>query len=336
MTKVKMSDVADLAKVSKSTVSQYLNGRYSHMSEATKERIKSAIEQLNYVPNSIARSLKVDSTKTIGVVVRDVSGFNTAKVLRGVDDYCKGRNYNVFIYNTDFDAETERRAFRNLKQMRVDGIITISSGKNNELLEEFMLQGIPVVQFQLEYQSDFCNTVLSNNYQAAFEGTEYLIQLGHKKIAFLTQDYQHNNSRHERFLGFVDALKKHQIPFTNELVINWDRENGFEIKITELLSAHNAPTALFTQHLALTIDVLDQLKTSTFSIPSDVSLLSFDEIPMNDYLKVPLTTIEQNPHQIGEQSAKLLLNKIEAKSREIEKVVVDCQLVKRESCIKIG
>lgn len=335
MTKIRISDVANHAKVSKSTVSQYLNGRFSHMSQETKERVKSSIKELNYVPNPIARSLKTDSTKTIGVVVRDVAGFNTAKVLRGIDDFCKARKYNVFIYNTDFNPETEREAFLNLKEMRVDGLIVTSSGRNDELIEDIVKQGIPVVQFQLEHKLGICDTVQSNYYQAAYQATEYLIGLGHKRIAFLTQSFRRNNSRKERYRGYVDALKKYGVPFDESLIYYWDRLSGFETSPQDILNGSNPPTAFFSQHFALTTDVLKDLNESAFSIPKDVSLLGFDELPMNDFFKVPITVIKQEPYTIGEQSAKLLFNKIKYKSKKIQKVVIDCQLVVRESCIEL-
>ncbi len=335
MAKIKISDVADHAKVSKSTVSQYLNGRFGHMSSATKERIKSSIEELNYVPNSIARSLKTDSTKTIGVIVRDVVGFNTAKVLRGIDDYCKGKKYNVFIYNTDFNPEVERKAFLNLKEMRVDGIITTTSGKNDELIEDFNKQGIPVVQFQLEYKQGISDVVLSNYYQASFEATEYLIKLGHSRIAFLTQDYHQSHSRKQRYQGYVDALKKYDIPFDQGLIHFWHRQTGFEQAPSDILATHTPPTAFFSQHLALTTDVLKNLNNSPYSIPEQVSILGFDEIPMNDYFKVPITVIKQQPYQIGKQSAKMLLERIKSKSTDFQRVIIDCQLVERDSCRKL-
>ena len=114
MAKIKLIDVANLAGVSKSTVSQYLNGRFDYMSDKTKVRIKLAVEELNYVPNPIARSLKLDKTKTIGVVVRDITGFYTSRTIRGIDDYCKTSDYNVLIYNTDVDPEVEARSLEAL------------------------------------------------------------------------------------------------------------------------------------------------------------------------------------------------------------------------------
>ncbi|TVO33951.1 LacI family DNA-binding transcriptional regulator [Vibrio algivorus] len=333
MTKIRMIDVANQAKVSKSTVSQYLNGRYSHMSEKTKEKIRMAVEELNYVPNPIARSLKSDKTKMIGVIVRDITGFNTSRVLRGIDDFCKQAGYNVLIYNTDFDEEIEKRSLLALRQMCVDGIIITSTGKNSDLINQYTSSGYPVVQFQLEYQHCQTDIVLSDFKQAARQATEHLIKLGHKRIGFMTQDFESSVSRKERYLGYLEALKAHQIPFEKELLNIWDRKAGFEISPIEQLHVKNPPTAFFTQHLAITVDLLKVLGEYQIEIPQQVSILGFDEIPMVDMFKVPISVIQQNSYQLGVESATLLLNRLDksSDSMEYKKVVVPCQLVKRSS-----
>ena len=218
MAKVKIGDVAQHAGVSKSTVSQYLSGRYEYMSKDTKARIESAIEDLNYIPNAIARSLKTNKTKTIGAIVRDISGFYTSRALRGMDDFCKSEDYNVIIYNTDFDPTMEARALQNLRQLGVDGIIIASSGMNNDLIDELHNNDYPIVQFQLEY--DECNTsiVVTDYEKAAYDATEYLIELGHQRICFLSQNFKNVKSRNERYLGYSSALKKHKIDLDEQLI----------------------------------------------------------------------------------------------------------------------
>ncbi|MCF7352582.1 LacI family DNA-binding transcriptional regulator [Vibrio sp. CK2-1] len=336
MTKIRMIDVANHANVSKSTVSQYFNGRYSHMSETTKEKIRIAVEALNYVPNPIARSLKSDKTKTIGVIVRDITGFNTSRILRGIDDFCKQAGYNVLIYNTDFDEEIEKRSLMALKQMCVDGIIITSTGKNADLINQYTASDYPVVQFQLEYQHCQTDIVLSDFKQAARKATEHLIALGHKRIGFMTQDFESSISRKERYLGYVEALKAHQIPFDKDLLSIWDRESGFEVSPVEQLHTSNPPTAFFTQHLAITVDLLKALDEHQIEIPQQVSVLGFDEIPMVDMFKVPVSVIQQDSYQLGVESASLLLNRLNESSDSVgyKKVVVPCRLVERASIQK--
>lgn len=346
MTKIRIIDVATRANVSKSTVSQYLNGRFSHMSAATKEKIRMAVEDLNYVPNPIARSLKSDKTKTIGVIVRDISGFNTSRILRGIDDFCKKNDYNVLIYNTDFDESIERRSLVTLKQMCVDGIIITSTGKNADLINDYVASGFPIVQFQLEYDDCRTNMVLSDYRQAARNATEYLIKLGHTRICFLTQHFEGNLSRTERYQGYRDALNAHNIEFDEELVQYWARDTGFTQSLTALLqptasTSVKPPTAFFTQHLAITTDLLKQLHQDNIEIPQQVSIVGFDEIPMVEMFKVPVTVIQQDSYNIGVESAKLLLNDLvsdnavqERLESKIKKIVVPCRLIKRESCRK--
>lgn len=136
MKRVKMSDVAKKTGVSLSTVSQYMNGRYEYMSSETKEKIKNVAEELNYIPNSIARSLATAKTKTIGVIVSNITGYFTSSVVRGVEDYCKKNDYSIIIYNTDHDSELEKKSINILKMLRVDGILIVPSGKNNELINK--------------------------------------------------------------------------------------------------------------------------------------------------------------------------------------------------------
>jgi DNA-binding LacI/PurR family transcriptional regulator len=334
MTKIKIVDVATHAGVSKSTVSQYLNGRFGHMSTATKERIRSAVEELNYVPNPIARSLKSDKTKTIGVIVRDITGFNTSRILRGIDDYCKKAGYNVLIYNTDFDAEVERRSLVTLKQMCVDGIIITSSGKNADLINQYIDLQYPVVQFQLEYNDCQSNIVLSDFRQAAQNATEYLIGLGHKRICFMTQVFEGSLSRTERYQGYVDALKAHNILYDESLIQYWDRDAGFMHSPVQLLEKPNAPTAFFTQHLAITTDLLKLFNQQQIEVPDRASILGYDEIPMVEMFKVPVTVVQQDSYNIGFESAKLLLADLNQsdKPKQTQKVIVPCQLVIRDSC----
>jgi len=334
MKKITIVDVAKHAEVSKSTVSQFLSGRFNYMSEKTRTRIEDAIKTLNYVPNSIARSLKTDKTKTIGVIVRDITGYETSRALRGIDDFCKNSEYNVLIYNTDFDASSEARALQSLTAMHVDGLVIASSGKNLDLIDSCINSNLPLVQFQLEYDQCHSNIVISDYRAGAFQATEYLILQGHKRICFITQEFAGTHSREERYQGYIEALTKHGIEKDDELIQYWDRSYGFHTPLSKILSSSNAPTAIFAQHLAITIDVIKALKTLNLNIPTDISLLGFDEIPMVEHFKVPVTVIKQDPYRVGFESAKLLLANINQEMSEAQKITIPCELVERESCAK--
>ena len=335
MSKIKLIDVANLAGVSKSTVSQYLNGRFDYMSEKTKERIKRAVSELNYVPNPIARSLKLDKTKTIGVIVRDITGFDTSRTIRGIDDYCKTSDYNVLIYNTDVDPEVEARSLEALYQLRVDGIIIAPTGKNTDLINKYIANGLPIVNFQLEHDGNEKSIIISDYRKAAYDATEYLITLGHQRICFMTQDFTNVKSRMDRYLGYADALNHYGIPVDEQLVQYWHRNSGFQSSPKNLLNEINPPTAFFTQHLPITTELLAMLNAANISIPDDVSLLGFDDIPMAAFFKVPITVVTQNPYEIGREATKLLLNNINNKEWGRQKVMLPCSLTERLSCKKL-
>jgi DNA-binding LacI/PurR family transcriptional regulator len=333
--KIKITDVAQRAGVSKSTVSQYLNGRFEYMSKETKKRVKAAVDDLNYIPNPIARSLKTDKTKMIGVIVRDITGYDTSRFIRGIHDYCKNSEYNALIYNTDFDPEIEAKSLHALNQLRVEGMLIASSGKNTSIITGFIEAGMQIVQFQIEHDGNEKNIVICDYRQAAFEATEYLIKLGHKRIGFVTQDFQDIKSRRERYLGYVEAHEKYNVPLDKQLTKYWDREAGFEDSFMDILDPSVLPTAFFTQQLDISTELLTIFKDKNISIPDDVSLLAFEEIPNAEFFQVPISVVKQESHKLGYEAAKLLISNIKTKSKAGNRITIPCTLATRDSCIKV-
>ena len=332
MSKVRLVDVAERAGVSKSTVSQFLNGRFEYMSKDTAERVKNAIAELEYVPNNIARSLKTDKTSTIGVVVRDLSGAYTSQAIRAIDDYCRDHDYGMLVCNTDFDASAEAKAIRSLVQLRVDGIIIVSSGTNTDLISEISDHRTPVVHFLAERDEGNKSIILSNFKQGAFEATDYLIRLGHRRICFVTTtDFVSVKSGHERYLGYREAMSNHHIPLDDSLVQYWHRDAGFQISPRDILDTAFPPTAFFSQHLEITCSLLKELNDAQINIPEEVSLIGFDDIAMVEFFKVPITTVKQQPYEIGKTAAGLLIRKIHDPDCEHERVRVPCTLIERSS-----
>ena len=339
MKQVKLVDVAKEAGVSASTVSQYLSGRYKHMSKDTKDRIEEVIKELNYIPNSIARSLKTDKTNTIGVIVFSINGFYTSNVVRAIDDYCKKHNYNVLIYNTDYDPEIEKKSINILKMLRVDGIIIASTGHNNKMILEENLHGIPIVQMYMEFDDLEVCTVISDYRAAAYKATQYLIELGHKDIAVVTQPYENIRSRYNRILGYVDALQENNIPFDQNLIYKWDRHHDINLVFDSLCGRENLPTAIFSMNESSTTDLLRYLKAKDYSVPEDFSVLGFDQLPAVDLMKTPVTIVEQPTYELGEKTAELLISKINNKGRNKmtkTRIELECNFQVRESCRDIN
>jgi len=335
MAKAKITDVAERAGVSKSTVSQFLSERYEYMSKETKARIELAISELNYIPNPTARNLKSNKSKTIGVIVRSITGYDSCRVVRGIDDFCKANGYNVLIYNTDVDPDVEAKALESLRQLRVDGILIAPSGLNLDLIAKMNQNDLPIVQYQVEHDQLDTSIVVSDYEKYAFEATEYLIELGHKRICFFTQEIKDLTSRRERYQGYLSALEKHNIPQDPLLIQYWNRESEFEQSPKSLLEMPDAPTAFFAQHLGITANLLKELHQANIDIPRQVSVVGFDKVPLTDLFKTPITTIEQDSHRIGKESAKLLFDIINKKADNSQKILVPCTFQKRRRSRRI-
>ncbi|WP_332308355.1 substrate-binding domain-containing protein [Salinimonas sediminis] len=189
-----------------------------------------------------------------------------------------------------------------------------------------------MVQFQVEHSNCDTGIVVADYKRASFEATEYLIELGHKNICFVTQEFETVTSRLEKYQGFADAHAKHQRKVDESLVVHWSRAQGLGFSIADLLARDDPPTAFFTQQIAITIDVLNALEHAGACIPQEVSLLGFEEIPMAEYFKVPISVIRQQPYEIGSEAARLLLNKLLHPKSTNSRMLIPCSLVKRKSC----
>lgn len=332
MKQVKLIDVANKAGVSKSTASQFLNGRFEYMSAATKLRLEAAVNELGFIPNQLARSLKTKKTNTIGVMVNSINGPTTSDVIRGIDDYLKSKGYNVLIYNTDYKKATELASIANLQAQSADGLIITSSGEINDLLNDEGQLGMPVVHIHRTFDDLKVNTVLSDFRSGAYMGTDYLIQQGHKRIGVMTRPYANIPSRQERLEGYYDALEAHGLARDEALVDVVDDQETIGGLLSDLLALADPPTALFVMYSRLTKDLLLYCNTHDIKIPEDFSLIAFDDLPMAPLFKTPLTVIDQSSYELGIEAAKLLLTKISQPEDCHEDVVLPCHLVVRGSC----
>ena len=331
MNKVKLIDVANYAGVSKSTVSQFINGRYEYMSIKTQEKIRLAVAELNYVPNPIARSLKGKKSYNIGIVVKSISGIITNQIIRSIDDYLKKLNYNILIYNTDYIKEQELKSIAILKSMKVDGLIITSSGSINEELNLEEENGLPIVHILREFDGLNSNTVLSDYEKGSEMAGEYLSSLGHSNIAIITKPYTNSPSRVKRVHGCLSALGRSgiQLDENNICFVNNEKEtvDCFE----KLYNSSNPPSVIFVMYSDITVQLLSYLNKKNISIPDDIQLINFDDFPLVDFFKTPLTVIHQNPHEIGIACAKLLIDKINNPNGDFEDITIPCHLIVRDS-----
>ncbi|MFB4475856.1 LacI family DNA-binding transcriptional regulator, partial [Oceanobacillus caeni] len=185
MRRITISDVAEHAGVSKSTVSQYLNKRYDYMGKKTKERIEHAVKELGYSPNIIARSLKQKSTMTIGVIVANILHVFSTQVIRAIEDFCNEKDFHVIICNADDDPEKEKRYIEMLQSKQVDGIIAFPTGGNVELYKALIEVQFPVVFMDRIIPGIEIDTVILDNEKASFLAVEEFLRKGYREIGML-------------------------------------------------------------------------------------------------------------------------------------------------------
>ncbi|MBW7651099.1 LacI family DNA-binding transcriptional regulator [Anoxybacillus sp. ST4] len=306
MQKVTMADVAKLANVSKSTVSQYLNKRYEYMSEETRRRIAEAIEQLQYRPNVIARSLKQKSTATIGVIVFNILHMLTTQVLRAIEDMCQQHDFHVIVCNTDDDPEKEKKYIDMLWAKQVDGFIIFPTGKNVDLYKRMIEARLPVVFVDRTVEGIDVDAVLLDNERAVQLGVHYLIEQGYKHIGLVAPPFApHVIPRTERINTFQYALREANLPIKEEWIIT-EQVKHISGRLDALLQRNKLPEAIFAINDLTLMEVLTFVKRRQLTIPHDIALISIDDVPFASIYTPSLTTIAQPAFEMGEKATERL------------------------------
>jgi len=310
-----MADVAQMAKVSKSTVSQYLNQRYEYMSEDTKNRIEEAIATLGYKPNILARSLKQKKTSTIGVIVANILHSFSTQVIRAIEDVCSAADINVIVCNADDNPEKEKKYIEMLRAKQVDGLVIFPTGSNLELYDSMKKENYPLIFVDRIVKGINIPSVLLNNEIASEMAVEHLYTKGYRKIAMLTTTLERGiTPRVERLEGYKRALEKRSLP------VNPDYFKGVEISqmqtvLAEMFSQPKPPDALLSGNDLTLLEILKFVKKNELSIPNDVALISIDEVSFSEIYEPSLTVISQPAFEMGKYAAENLLEQIRSSEK---------------------
>ncbi|TCS79399.1 LacI family DNA-binding transcriptional regulator [Tepidibacillus fermentans] len=334
MKRVTMADVAKMAKVSKSTVSQYLNKRYEYMAPETRKRIEEAIRVLGYQPNIVARSLKQKRTSTIGVIVANILHTFSTQIIRSIEDTCREHDIHVIVCNADDDPAKEANYIKMLRAKQVDGLIVFPTGGNIDLYQAMIQERYPIVFVDRIVEQVNVDSVLLNNERASYLAVEHFVKKGHQRIGMITTSLIRNiTPRVERIKGFITALKAHNLPVNHEYI------KGLEVAkikdgLSEMFRLKEPPTALLVGNDLVLMEVLNYVKENSLIIPQDLAIIGIDEVPFANIFDPPLTTISQPTFEMGKKAAQLLLEKIEDQERSIEVKIhrFEPKLIIRSSC----
>ena len=323
-----IGDVARRANVSKTTVSHVMNNT-RFVSEETKRRVLLAMADLGYRPNALARSLSTSKTGTIGVLIADVSHFFFAQVLRGIEDVLMPQGCSILICNTAESPEREKHYLDLLLRQRAAGIIAAPASPEWDILPELERHNTPVVFIDRSYETLQGPFVGVDNVKGAYLGVSHLIECGCRRLAILAGDLRLSSLR-GRLDGFRQALHDHDIPLPEAWVISGLEHVQEDLQ--RLMMSDDRPSGIFCSVTSLSLMALATLHNMGLHCPEDVALVGFDDHPWAIVSDPPLTVVRQPAREIGQAAARILLALIGGTEHPSTRVVLDCELVVRESC----
>ncbi len=324
-----IKDVAKRAGVSISTVSRVVNDSKA-VRPKTKAKVLKAIEELEYKPNAIARSLKVKHTETIGIMIPDISNKFFPEVVRGVEDVANMYEYTIFLCNTDMDRKKMMQYFNVLEEKQVDGMIFMGNSIPEELARGFTNSPTPIVLIGIDY-GDLPSVVI-DNIQASQDMVSYLIEKGHRQIGLISANDENPIIGTARRKGYLKALKEAGIELREELMVDGHPyyRTGYE-GVKKLLELDNKPTAIFATSDEMAIGGLRAALENNIAVPDDVAIVGFDNIDITGKIFPSLTTIAQPKYEMGAIAMRILTKILKKENLEDKKMILNYNLVERES-----
>ncbi|BBL78370.1 LacI family transcriptional regulator [Rubrobacter xylanophilus] len=315
------------------TVSRVFGG--GGVSAGARERVLEASRRLGYRPNAVARALRMEATRTLGLVIPNVMNPFFTAVARAVEDAARERGYSLVLGNTDEDPEKEARYLEVLLEKRVDGIVISPARAASPHLEEVGRAGVPVVFLDRYVEGVEAPVVRADGRRAVDELVGYLVGLGHRRLAIISGPPE-TVTGGERLESFLAGARRRGVEVSAELVVYGDfrRESGARA-MRRLLGLEERPTAVFAANNLMALGALEELDRAGVRVPEEVSFASFDDVSWFRLLRPPVTAVAQPIRELGEAAARMLPEMVEGRGRP-ESVVLEAELVVRGSCAPPG
>jgi DNA-binding LacI/PurR family transcriptional regulator len=324
-----IKDIARIANVSHSTVSRALRSS-TLVNFETAEKIRRIAAENGFRASAVARSLATSRTHTIGVVVTSIADPFVAEVVAGIEEEANANNYSVFLANCNADPERELKVVQSFEDRRVDGIVVTASRVGALYARVLESLQIPIVLLNNQHPSRFGHSVMIENFDASRQAVAHLIGLGHRRIAYIGDRFGYGSDS-ERFSGYRSALDEADIPIDPDLFVHGDgKADSGMIAAEKLLATVPPPTAIFCYNDMTALGALKAIRTRGLSVPDDISLIGFDDLPLALYMDPPLTTVRQPKHEMGQLAMQVLL-KLVSGSHSQQNIKVNGELILRQS-----
>ena len=327
-----ISKIAEMANVSKTTVSRVINKK-PDVNPKTREKIEDIIRQYDFSPNAFASAILKKKSDTIALVIpydETYILFNPyySDMIRGVSNEIKKYGYYLMLIYSDTPDYLAA-----IRQKRVDGIIMLSPGESHlKIIEQILSQGVPFVSTSRTPGLQNIYSIVTDDFAGACYAVEHLVSLGHKKIGFINGPEILASST-ERLNGYKHVLKKMNIPFDEAIVFNGDTSIESGYNITKQYLKIQEVSAIFTGSDLMAIGAISAINESGLNVPNDISLVGFDDMPFSSYLNPPLTTVRQHAFQKGNLAASMLVSIMEGQPVE-QQIKMPVELVVRKSTAK--
>jgi DNA-binding LacI/PurR family transcriptional regulator len=322
-------DVARLAGVSISTVSVVVNKKDKYISPELRKKVEDAVATLNYQPNLVARSLKIEETKTIGLIFPNITSPVMPPLVRTVQKMAQKSDFDTFIVITEEDPLLEKKAVLSLISKRIDGLIIcpVISDDNEHLRYANSL--IPVVSIERRVPGFDC--VVTNNKDISFKAVTHLIKHGYKRIGFISMPVFGSNTK-ERIEGYQQALMDNGL-FNPTFMRETDFVGHSAFEAAKNLLITGQVEAIFTISQSIALGAFKAIDSLGLKIPNDVAIFGYDDVPWMEVVKPALSTIKQPITEIASKACEILFNKMDQEDNERSEIyTLDSQLIIRQSC----
>ena len=332
--KTTIKDIANVLNISAAAVSKALHND-SRISDKTKKAVKQVAKNLNYQPNHLASALRKGKSNLVGVIVPRTNSNFFSSVIQNIEEVLNKEGYNIIITQSNESFKKECRNINTLLFTQVDGIIASMANETIDLeyYEKIKTKGIPLILFDRGENDLNVDYIGINDYDSSHVIVEHLVKQGRKRIAHIG-GYKHTRIFNNRIRGYIDALKKHNLPLDHELLIESSLtiEDGRK-KMSQLLKLKERPDAVYVASDYAALGALQLLKEQNIKVPEDIALVGFGDEPFTAMVTPSISSINQHSAEIGKQAALTFLSYTKKKTIEqtLNKIILDAELVIRES-----
>jgi len=329
-----IAEIARRANVSTATVSRTLN-QSGPVKAATARKVWRAVTALNYYPNSHARTLVSGRSRLIGLIVSDITNPFFPELVRAFEDLAAQKQYDLLLTSTNYDTSRMTTCLRRMLERKVDGVAMMTSEMDMGLIKELSKRNLPIVFMDVGQMGPRMSHVSIDYGNGIRQAVDHVVSLGHRNIGFITGPLDLHSARTRR-QAFVDGLRSHSIPLDRRLVREGTHTaEGGEKAMKEILKLARIPSAVVCSNDWTAIGALHAIHDAGLSVPEDISLVGFDDIPLTSYTTPTLTTVRMSAQDVGATAFQALFSLIGEQHVEGDVYQVPTRLVVRESTTRL-